>query len=439
MYGGGKFLTMNKKSPGVYINNQSIKQGNYKLSDRGILTTALKWPWLKDEAMTKITVEDFQKDSLSILGYEYTAPELKNFREMFRNAKVVLVYKLNKGVKAKNEFAEAVCGGIRGNDLKISIIDDINIDGNFIVETILGNISVDSQSVKDAKELVANDFVTFLPNATLSVVVAKPLEGGADGEVTGQNHQNYLDISESYGFNIMAVNVTDEITKGLYIQTNKRHRDAEGINYQLVIHDKETKIDYEGVIAVYDEVKVKDDDKYSTKADLVYWVGGAEAGCELTRTVGSKVYDGEYDIEIVTKNSILEELMEKGRFNFHRNEDDIIVFKDINTLVTYTDTKNSDFANNQLIRYIDHKGLSQAEIFIKGFLDKVNNTPIMRTSLWDKFTSLNEQYEDLGIITNFDIKQCTIVKGLEKDEVVYDDVTEVVFAMNKLYITNHLI
>ena len=60
-------------------------------------------------------------------------------------------YRLNSGAeKAKNDIATAVCGGIRGNAL--SIVVENNVDGGYIVKTLLDSIEQHKQIVLTAEE-----------------------------------------------------------------------------------------------------------------------------------------------------------------------------------------------------------------------------------------------------------------------------------------------
>ena len=75
--GGGTFLTQNKVLPGSYINFISVDKASASLSDRGVATMPLECNWGKDGAVFEVTNADFQKNSMKIFGYDYTADEMK--------------------------------------------------------------------------------------------------------------------------------------------------------------------------------------------------------------------------------------------------------------------------------------------------------------------------------------------------------------------------
>ena len=84
-------------------------------------------------------------------------------------------YKLTSGgTKAANTFAEALYGGVRGNDLKITIQANADDDTLFDVKTVLDTVIVDEQTVAKAADLTANDFVKFKADAELTITAATP-------------------------------------------------------------------------------------------------------------------------------------------------------------------------------------------------------------------------------------------------------------------------
>ena len=146
MLGGGTFVTQNKELPGAYINFVSAASANATLSDRGIVTMPLLMDWGKDGEIFEVGSGDFQKDSLSIFGYDYTHDKLKGLRDLFLNARTLYAYKLTSGgKKAENNFAKALYSGVRGNDLKIVIQVNADDDTLFDVKTLLDMADVGAQ------------------------------------------------------------------------------------------------------------------------------------------------------------------------------------------------------------------------------------------------------------------------------------------------------
>lgn len=71
--GGGTFLVQNKELPGAYINFVSRTAASAALSERGIVTMPLELDWGVSGEVFEVTNSDFQKNSMELFGYEYTA------------------------------------------------------------------------------------------------------------------------------------------------------------------------------------------------------------------------------------------------------------------------------------------------------------------------------------------------------------------------------
>ena len=85
MLGGGNFTTQNKKLPGSYINFVNASKVGATVGERGIAAIAMELDWGKDGEIMTITQSDFNKNSLSLLGYDYGNDKLKGLRELFIN------------------------------------------------------------------------------------------------------------------------------------------------------------------------------------------------------------------------------------------------------------------------------------------------------------------------------------------------------------------
>jgi len=429
--GGGFFITQNKVLPGTYHNFISAKRAFVNLSERGYVALPIEFDWGLDGQVLTLTAEDFQNKSLQLLGYENDHEKLKPFREVFRNAHTIYVYFL-KGSTAKsaeNEFATAKYKGVRGNDLKIVIAANVDEPTKFDVQTYLGTTLVDEQkAVSEAKDLVPNDFVTFKSDTTLSLTAGTPLTGGDNGTVTPVEHQKAMDEFESYGFNVLACDSIDSGIKALYEAYTKRLRDEVGAKFQLTVHDY--KSDHEGIITIHNKTA-------EGESNLVYWVAGATAGCPINESNTNKIYNGEYtvDFEGAKTQTELENLIKAGKFVFHRVGSDIRVLEDINSLVTFTESKSQDFSSNQVIRVLDQIAIDTANIFNNRYLGKVPNDKAGRISLWNDIVRHRQELQGVRAIEEYDKEALVIEQGNNKKSVVMNEVITPIQAMTQLYIT----
>ena len=427
--GGGSFVAQNKVLPGAYINFVSLANASATLSDRGIATMPIELDWGVEGAVFEVTNADFQKNSMKIFGYAYDHDKLKGLRDLFKNITTLYAYRLNTGVKAANDYADAKYGGIRGNDLKIVIQKNVDDDSLFDVKTVLDTTIVDVQTVATAADLVANDFVTFKSEAELVVTAGTALSGGTNEAVDGAAHQAYLDKIESYSFNAMGVVTTEDSIKGLYVNFCKRLRDEIGAKFQLVIYSKAA--DYEGVI----NVKNKVTDTGWNESSLVYWVTGIAAGCAVNKSNLNKVYDGEFVVDANYTQAQLTKAIQTGEFVLHKVGSDVRVLEDINSMVTTSDTKGDIFKDNQTIRVIDQIANDIAVLFNTKYLGVVPNDAAGRISLWTDIVKHHTQMQDIRAIENFSDEDVTVLQGDTKKAVVVNDAVTVVNAMAKLYMT----
>ena len=427
--GGGTFVAQNKDLPGAYVNFVSLASASATLSDRGIATMPLELDWGVEGAVFEVTNADFQKNSMKFFGYPYDHEKMKGLRDLFKNITTLYAYRLNGGgTKATNTYATAKFGGVRGNDLKIVIEKNVDDETFFDVKTVLDTTVVDTQTVAQASDLVANDFVTW-KGAELAVTAATPLSGGTNATVDGTAHQSYLDKIESYSFNALGVIATEDTIKSLYVNFCKRLRDEIGAKFKAVIYNKAA--DYEGVI----NVKNKTTDESWSEACLVYWVTGIEAGCAVNKSNLNKIYDGEFTVDVDYTQVQLSAAIKAGEFTLHKVGSDIRVLEDINSLVTTSDTKGDVFKENQTIRVIDQIANDIAVLFNTKYLGVVPNDAAGRISLWTDIVKHHEQLQGIRAIENFTDADVTVAQGNSKKSVVVTDAVTVVNAMSKLYMT----
>lgn len=423
--GGGTFISQNKKLPGSYINFASAQNASSSIGERGIAAMAIEMDWGKDGEIIEVTSQNFAKDSLKIFGYDYSNEKLKGLRDLFKNVKKAYFYRLNSGNKATTDIATAKCSGTRGNDIRIVVAKNIDDDTKYDVTTYLGTKEVDKQTVKEVSELVDNDYVTFSME-TLEVTAGKSLEGGTNGDVSGEAHQNFLDKLESYQVNAIGCTVKDESTSNLYVQYAKRLRDEQGIKFQVVLFNNAA--NYEGVVNVKNTT-VEDE------SALVYWVTGVIAGCEINKSNTNKTYDGEYTINADYTQAQLKTSIDNGEFVLHKVGDEIRVLVDINSLVDTTTEKGEEFKSNQTIRVLDQIASDVASVFNSKYLGKIANNEAGRTSLWSDIIALFKDYQTLQAIENFEDADISVEIGNDKKSVTINTNVQVINAMEKLYMT----
>lgn len=426
-YGGGTFTEQNKILPGAYINFVSAARAASVISERGTAALPFVLDWGKENEVISVSADRFQDDCKKIFGYDYTHEKMKPLREVFKNATTLLCYRLGASTKAQNDFAVALCGGVRGNDIKIVIAANVDNPALFDVSTVLDTVTVDKQKVATATELTDNAYVAFKTAATLAPTAGTALTGGANATVVGGDYQAALDAFETYAFHCLGCPTDDEIIKAMFVAYTIRMREQTGVKFQTVGYQMNA--DYEGIISV--ENKTIDDNP----AASVYWLTGAEAGCAVNKSCTNKKYDGEYEIETAFTQLELEEGMKTGKLMFHAVEKEAYVLSDINSLTTYTDDKNADFGSNQTIRVLDVSAVSIASLFNKKYQGKIPNDASGRASLWSDVVDIYTALQEVRAIEDFNSEDVSIERGESKKSVVAHSAMTPVNAMEKLYMT----
>lgn len=458
-YGGGTWLTQNKKIPGSYINFSSVSRASATLSDRGIAAAPFELDWGEQGVVKLIEQGDFQKNSFDLFGHGYADDEMLALREIFRHATKVYCYRLvaNNAVKAKCDFATAKYPGKRGNDIRITIEAIVEKQGEqntttgYTVTTYVGTKIVDEQKVTtEWADLENNDWVDFKEGCKFGTKPADAAEddttiyvgtsstgvkltNGADGSVEGNAHQDFLDAIESYAFNTLCCPVGDDATtKGLYVEFTKRVRDKIGSKFQLVGFDLGAP-DYEGIINLKNTASGVD------KAMLTYWLAGAEAACNINESLTNTAYDGELNIIIKGVSQVQSELetaIQKGELVFHNSNDRIVILSDINSLVTLGENFGEAFQKNQVIRVCDQIANDITVLFVTRYLGIVQNDATGRASLWNDIVCYLKEMQRLRAVENVDTEQITVEHGNKKGSVIVNvNNLNVTTAMEQLYMS----
>lgn len=431
--GGGTFLTQNKILPGAYISFVSVAKASATLSDRGIATIPLDMDWGPENQVVTVELADFLKNSQKIFGYAYTAEKLKPMREIFKHAKTVYFFRLNaSGVKAANTFATAKYPGTRGNDLRTVITENEKSELEsklYDVATFLGTVQVDLQTgIKAMADLKPNDYVDWITSASISLTASLPLKNGTNGTVEDAAYQTYLDKMEAYNFNAMGCPSNKSTIAELFAAFCKRMRDDVGKKFQVVCF--RNLADYEGVVSVKNTIVGQTDDPA-----LIPWATGVVAGTAVNKSATNMDYDGEYSVDTDYTQTELENGIREGSFMFHQVDEKVVVLEDINSFISITDEKSSDFSSNQTIRVLDQIANDIAVLFGKKYIGKVPNDASGRVSLWNDIVKHHMELQNIRAIENFNPDNVTVVQGDTKKAVVVTDYVTPVNAMAQLYMT----
>ena len=182
--GGGTFVTQNKILPGSYTNFcVCCESGNRFCRSGGVVAMPLELDWGAEGEVIRIENNDFYKNSTKLLGYSYDAIEIRSLSRAVRARQDFISLQAGKVPKAAQTYATAKYGGVRGNDIKIVIEENIDDEDYYDVSTVVDGVTKDIQTVSAAGELTANDWVEFKGSATLAVTAGTALSGGSNANM----------------------------------------------------------------------------------------------------------------------------------------------------------------------------------------------------------------------------------------------------------------
>lgn len=430
---GGTWVTQNKVRPGLYVNTVSEGKAVGAVGDRGIVAMGLSLSWGESGKIVEIQSNE---DTLNLLGYDMTAPQILLVREALKRAKTLLLYRLNKGTKATVTVGgltvTAKHGGVRGNDLSVVVQANIDEPTLFDVKTLLDGREMDKQTVSDISSLVANDWVTFSGTGALSPSAGAPLVNGADGTVTNQDHMDFLASAELHDFHTIALPFDDSTLKSVYTAFVRRLREDEGKKVQAVLSNY-SGADYDGVISVKNGV-VLSDGKTLSAAQATAWVAGAEAGAQINESLTFQAYDDAVDVSQRYTNAQIEAALKAGEFVFVPNNGRAIVEQDINSFTSFSPKKGKEFSKNRVIRVLDGINNDFKRIFESFYIGKVDNDADGRNLLRNECNTYMNTLQGINAIQNFDSStDVLILPGNESDAVYAEVDVQPVDAIEKIY------
>lgn len=432
---GGTWTTQNKVRPGVYVNVASNQSSIGKMGVRGITALALSLSWGAPGVILKITSPD---DVEKLLGYDLEHVTLLPVREALKRASTLLLYRLNEGVKASvtNNGLQVTAkyGGERGND--VSIVIERNIDNNalFDVRTLLEGIELDKQTVSNAEELVANDYVQFQKNGAeaLTLTAGFTLTGGSNGTVTNGAHSDFLSTLEVQDFQTVGLLSKDNSLKALYSAFVKRLRDTEGKKVQAVVSDYAT-AGHEGIISVKNGVVLSDGTTIDNE-HAVAWVAGATAAAAVNESLTYKAYDDAVDADVRLSHSETVAALLNGEFVFTHSGSRAVVEQDINTFTSYAPDKGKAFSKNRVLRVLDGIANDLKSIFETYYIGKVANNEDGRALFWSQCATYMNDLQSIGAIEDFDAqKDIVVTAGTDRDSIVLDVAVKPVDSVEKVY------
>lgn len=340
-----------------------------------------------------------------------------------------------------NLIATANDYGTYGNRLSLSVT--AGPSSNFIVQTLLDNQVVDSQTVATISGLVANPYCSFSGTGTITTTSEPVLfTGGANGDLTSSAYSNFLTALELQKFDVVIYDGNDETIKGTFIDFVERLSNREGVKCQAVVSNSTKTIggitsslaDNECVISTYPQSVTLSNGTVLTPEQLTWWVGGASAGANVNESLTYAAYPDAIAVEPVLTSSQQEDAISAGQFALISQFGNIQVLTDINSFTTFAVEKGKAFRKNRVIRTIFGLCNDIYKAFAQNYIGAVNNDEEGRNSLKAEILNLMNRYQGNRALQNVNADDVTVLAGVDSDAVVIEIYMQPVDSIEKIYI-----
>ena len=431
---GGIFDKQNKVRPGVY---QNIKTNKLRMSENdisGIVAIALELDFGKEEAITRIENET---DIYEKLGYNLDDEKVLLLKEIIKETSKILVYRLNGGEKASvtiddDKKITAKYAGTKGNEITVIIANNVDDTTKYDVITYLEGTKVDSQTIAKYEEFEENNYITITGTGDITKADTLKLEGGTTEKVTEASaYPKFLEALELEDYNYIAYCGTDDATKALIVTFVKRMNDKEGIRVKAVMG--EYAADYEKITTIKNGV-ILENGTVLTNAQCAAYFAALSSVSDINQSNTYTQYKGAIDANPRLNNTYTEKALKKGQIVFtRRNDETVVIEQDINSLVTFTVEKNSDFSKNRVVRALDGLASDIKHIFEQNYIGKISNNVDGRNILRAAIINNIKEKQSKGAFQNFTEDDVTVQEGNNIDSVLINVAVQPVDSIEKIY------
>lgn len=446
---GGTFKTVGDKLlPGAYVNVQSKTNAllGASTSKGTVFIPVTGEDWGTEGAYPIHSGSDFK----ALFGKGIEA--LPALYQVFKAGAKVVAYSFGgSGKPASGSNAvvpwsfKASKPGALGNQLSVLVQADPTEDGFVTVQYLLGTEVMSTQTVSKASQLEASAFITptvkeealaddgVTSLQAISSPVTVQLDNGGDSFAV-PDYEKVIEALATTEFNVATNGTTDPMVSLFMAEAIKDLRENEGRKVQGVFAYKEVQEDHEGIITVANGV-ILDNGQVIDEQGAAAYVAGLTAVAESNESLTYRTYPNAVD---VTKRYSKEQRiknLKNGVLTFIAERGAVKIESDINSLHTFTGTKNQEFAKNRVVRVLDEVANNTRQIWEDSFVGKVTNNAEGRELFKSNRVEYLSGLQAKGSIQNFETDDITVIEGNTKDQVVVTIAIQPTDAMEKLYTT----
>jgi len=416
--------------PCVNVNVKSNESGLLNKRKNGIVLMPLSYNFGANDTVVEIVNEN---DIITKLGglNDETIP----VKEAIKNARKVLVYKVNTGNVAKfstnGDFSiKTKQTGTMANLISIKVDEVIGRDKMKII-TFFNNEQKCVDIVDKGSDLYENDYITY--NGKMKRTSGIFLTGASTITATNESYVKFFNLAATLDFDVLVLPIDNFDIKLLAINFTKRMRETENKKIVTIVSDYEG-ADYEGIISVKNGV-ILNNGQTVNKINAVGFIAGLTASSDCNKSNTYEVYDGAIDVDENLTDSEIENQLSNGHIVFSKLGDKVIVEKDINTLITFLPTKNQSFSKNRVIRVIDEVTTYIRELFLFNYIGKITNDDDGRLLFKGDVITYLRHLKEMSAIGDFDAtKDIEVLKGDGVESIICNINIKPLDSMEKLQI-----
>lgn len=439
---GGTWSTQNKVRPGVYIRFKSAAGVGLTVGDRGKVAICEPLSW---GPVGQVMTIEAGAGTTPFIGYDITNPKALFLREIFKGSNrtsapnTVYLYRPSADSSAQATATiepltvKALYPGVRGNDINIVITEDVDVEGQYTVNTVVDGSIVDSQIATNVSDLEPNSWVEFSGTGALAATAGTALTGGEDGTVQSAAYSAFLSTIEAYDFDILIYDGDDSTVLTAMQSFVKRLADENGQYFQLVAAEV-TNPDSRFVINVNSGVTL-DDGTELTPQQACWWVGGAQAGARYNESLTYAAYPGAVDVSPVRTNNQMISALSAGDFVMFAEKGVVKVEQDINSLITYTPDIGKVYHKNRVMRLCNTIANDVYAQFSQNFIGIVNNNADGRARFKAAIVGYLLELQGTQAIRNFEADDVEVLPGNDIDAIVINIAIQAVDSVEKVYMT----
>lgn len=436
---GGTWAGFNKVRPGVYVNTVGTPRTIGNISDRGIAALPLNLPWGADGLIT-LDSDTYQEQALAKIGFYPSDPRIRHITACMEHVRRLVIYRIDGEGATKATATQgtltvtALYGGVRGNDITVSIADSLDEEGAYEVTTYLEGEEVDLQTVTAVEELQPNSFVTFAGTGVLEPTAGINLTGGQDGTVTAGSYSKAFSAFETEEFNTLGVPSEDDAVKALAVSYTKRLREEVGKKITTVLADY-PQADYEGVISLKNSIITTD----GLQVPIIYMlceITGMVAAARVNESLTYRAIQGAADALPRYSNAEIEQALRNGELVLVADGGRVRIEQDINTFTSYTPTKGREFSKNRVVRVLDSINNDFSRVFKDFYIGKIDNNDDGRNLLKNEAINYLDTLQGMGAIQEFSSQTDVTVSPIEGhvDSVYIETYVKPTDSIEKIYV-----